>query len=146
VKLHAQQNVKLKWRGREFAAMERFLPGRHQIDSFGNGGFRLGGVSHQGSLLITPSGVRALPSADINEITQDQITALLGEKSEIDMLLVGTGKDIAPIPKAIRVLLSENRVSFDVMSTNAAVRTYNVVLAEERRVAAILIAVDKAYG
>jgi uncharacterized protein len=126
--------------------MERFLPGRHQIESFGNGGFRLGGVSHQGSLLITPSGVRALPISDIAALTAEHVATLISEKAEIDMLLIGMGKDIAALPKSVRTLFSAHSIGFDPMSTNAAVRTYNVVLEEERRVAAIMIAVDKAYG
>jgi uncharacterized protein len=121
--------------------MERFLPGRHPIDAFGNGGFRLGGVSHQGSLLIVPSGARALP-----ELAVQHLTALADEKADIDMLLIGTGPDIAPLPKAVREFLKAENINFDLMSTNAAVRTYNVVLGEDRRVAAIMIAVDRAYA
>jgi uncharacterized protein len=119
--------------------MQRFLPGRHEIESFGNGGFRLGGMSHQGSILITPSGVRALPDLD-------HLDQLLAEKAGIDLLLIGTGRDMVPLPTAVQLLLKNAGINFDLMTTNAAVRTYNVVLAEDRRVAAILIAVDKAYG
>jgi uncharacterized protein len=126
--------------------MERFLPGRHLIDSFGNGGFRLGGVSHQGSLLIVPSGARALAAPDIASLKVEELALLLAEKSDMDMLLIGTGKHIAPLPKPVHNALQSESTGFDLMSTNAAVRTYNVVLAEDRRVAAILIAVDKAHG
>jgi uncharacterized protein len=125
---------------------ERFLPGRHLIDSFGNGGFRLGGVSHQGSLLITPSGVRALPAVDVSDLIVEHLAQLVAEKSDIDMVLIGTGREMLPLPTAVMQLLRSEAVGYDLMSTNAAVRTYNVVLEEERRVAAILIAVDKAYG
>lgn len=126
--------------------MERFLPGRHLIDSFGNGGFRLAGVSHQGSLIMSPSGTRALDVLDVAALTPDHIALLVAEKADIDMLLIGTGRDIAPLPKPVRALLQAEAIGFDLMSTNAAVRTYNVVLEEERRVAAIMIAVEKAYG
>lgn len=126
--------------------MQRFLPGRHLIDSFGNGGFRLAGVSHQGSLLVTPSGVRALEADSIAALTVESLQQLIAEKTDFDMMLVGTGRDIAPLPKRVREALAAAQIGFDLMSTNAAVRTYNVVVAEERRVAAILIAVDKAYG
>jgi uncharacterized protein len=128
------------------AETTRFLPGRHLIDSFGNGGFRLGGVSHQGSLLITPSGVRALPLVDVSELDGGHLTQLVAEKSDMDMVLIGTGREMLPLPKAVMQFLSGEAVAYDLMSTNAAVRTYNVVLEEGRRVAAIIIAVDKAYG
>lgn len=126
--------------------MERFLPGRHQIESFGNGGFRLGGVSHSGSLVITPSGVRACSAIDVSSLTVDHFSAVVSEKNDIDMLLIGTGRDMAPLSKPVAQYLQKHGLGYDIMSTNAAVRTYNVVEAEDRRVAAVLIAVDKAYG
>lgn len=126
--------------------MERFLPGRHLIDSFGNGGFRLGGVSHQGSILIAPSGVRALDVADMAALKLKHFELLVAERNDLDMLLIGTGQDMLPLPKSLVQHLLAQGLRFDVMSTNAAVRTYNVVLEEDRRVAAVLIAVDKAHG
>jgi uncharacterized protein len=126
--------------------MERFLPGRHQIESFGNGGFRLGSLSHQGSVVITPSGVRACDADALSKVTNEHVAAIVSEKANIDMLLIGAGRDMLPLPSALAQLLKEHGIGYDVMTTNAAVRTYNVVQAEDRRVAAILIAVDKAYG
>jgi uncharacterized protein len=126
--------------------MERFLPGRHQIESFGNGGFRLGGVSHEGSILITPTGVRACPAVDVASLTAEHFSAVLSEKTQIDMVLIGTGRTLLPLQKPLAEYLQQHGIGYDTMSTNAAVRTYNVVEAEDRRVAALLIAVDKAYG
>jgi uncharacterized protein len=128
------------------AEASRFLPGRHLIDSFGNGGFRLGGVSHVGSLLITPSGARALAVVDVSELLAEHVAGLIAEKDQIDMVLFGTGREMLPLPDVVMKALRDGGVGFDIMNTNAAVRTYNVVVAEDRRVAAILIAVDKAYG
>lgn len=126
--------------------MQRFLPGRHQIESFGNNGFRLGGVSHVGSILITASGIRALEVATIADLTTAHLDVLLAEKGQNDMLLIGTGRDMQLLPSAVVAALKQHAIGYDVMTTNAAVRTYNVVLAEDRRVSAIIIAVDKAYG
>jgi uncharacterized protein len=126
--------------------MERFLPGRHLIDSFGNGGFRLGGVSHQGSILIAPSGVRALEVVEVAMLLPQHFVLLVAERNELDMLLIGTGHEMLPLPKSLVQHLSEQGLRFDVMNTNAAVRTYNVVLEEDRRVAAVLLAVDNAHG
>ena len=125
---------------------ERFLPGRHLIESFGNGGFRLGGVSHVGSILIAPSGVRAFDAADVSALTSERCDVLIAEKDQIDMLLIGTGRNMLPLPKLLLQHFRNAGLGAETMSTNAAVRTYNVVLAEDRRVAAILIAVDKAHG
>jgi uncharacterized protein len=126
--------------------MQRFLPGRHLIESFGNGGFRLGGVSHLGSIIITPSGVRATELRDISDLQLSMLQVILDEAADIDMLLIGTGRDMAPLSKPVAEGLKNASVGYEVMTTNAAVRTYNVVLAEDRRVAAVMLAVDKAYG
>ncbi len=126
--------------------MQRFLPGRHLIESFGNGGFRLGGVSHSGSVLITPSGARALEVDTVADLTPERLGTLLAEKNQSDMLLIGTGNEMSSLPVAVVSWLRENAIGYDAMTTNAAVRIYNVVLEENRRVSAILIAVDKAYG
>ncbi len=126
--------------------MIRFLPGRHAIESFGNGGFRLGGVSHHGAICITPSGVRALPIHTVAGLTDASLGLVLAEKNEIDIFLIGTGKDMSALPNPLALALHEAGMGFDIMTTNAAVRIYNVVHDENRRVAAILMAVDKAYG
>ena len=119
----------------------KFLPGRHLIDSFGNGGFRFGSLSHQGSILVLPSGVRALEAASLDEISMADIRVIQDEKSQIDFLLIGTGQDMLRLPPAVSKTFADAAINVDTMNTNAAVRTYNVVIAEERRVAALLIAV-----
>jgi uncharacterized protein len=121
---------------------EKFLPDRHMITKFGEGGFHFGGMSHLGSLLILPSGMRALVAKTLNEISIEMISGVADEKSEIDFLLIGTGKTFAHAPTKISTWLKAESINFDVMDTSAALRTYNVVLDEGRRVAAILIAVD----
>ena len=60
----------------------------------------------------------------------------------IEILLVGTGKELKPLPPALRQAFREAGISADPMSTGAAVRTYNVLLAEDRAVAAALVAID----
>jgi uncharacterized protein len=124
----------------------RFLPGRHLIESFGNGGFRLGGVSNLGALIITPSGVRALSVENVSALSPEHLSTLIAEKAGIDMMLIGTGREMLPLPDSVARSLRSESIGYEIMNTNAAVRTYNVVLAEDRRVAAILMAVDKAYG
>jgi uncharacterized protein len=126
--------------------MTRFLPGRHAIESFGNGGFRLGGVSHLGSILIAPSGVRACTALQLDQLSVDDLALLISEKAEIDFVLIGSGRELSALPQVLVQHLRDHTIGFEVMTTNAAVRTYNVVLDEGRRVAGVLMAVDKAYG
>jgi uncharacterized protein len=115
-------------------------PGRAPIDSYGAGGFRFAGMSHRGSLLCLPSGIYGWePSQPIDEASLERVIA---EAADIDTLLVGTGKSIVPLAPALKERLRGERIVAEAMSTGAAVRTFNVLLAESRAVAAALIAVD----
>jgi uncharacterized protein len=118
------------------------FPGRAPIDAYGNGGFRFADMSHRGSLLCLPSGVHGWDLASFAEMAPDDFEPVLAEAQAIEILLVGTGIDLRPLPPALRARLREAGISADPMSTGAAVRTFNVLLAEGRAVAAALIAVD----
>jgi len=121
---------------------EAHFPGRAPIDAYGNGGFRFADMSHRGSILCLPSGIYGWEPADRPGLSVDDFARVLSEAADIEILLVGTGKDLRPLPAALKAALKEARISSDPMSTGAAVRTYNVLLAEDRAVAAALIAVD----
>lgn len=118
-----------------------FVPGRHLIDSYGRGGFRFGGMSHRGSILILPSGIRAWPVESAAAIDRAALRPVLQADEPIEFLLVGTGPEIAVLPDALRRPFRERGISLDAMATGAAARTYNVLVAENRRVAAALVAV-----
>ena len=124
------------------AGEPRFLPRRAPIDAYGNGGFRFADMSHRGSLLALPSGMRAWPVTSPDGVTEASLDAVFAEAAGIEFLLLGMGLDLRPLPQALRWRLRDVGISADPMSTPAAVRTWNVLLAEDRRVAAALIAVD----
>ena len=119
-----------------------FVPGRHVIDTYGNGGFRFAGMSHRGSILLLPSGVRAWAVRRPEAIDRTALRPVQAEAATIELLLVGTGLDIAAIDPALRIWLKDSGIGLDVMQTGAAARTYNILVAENRKVAAALIAVD----
>ena len=121
---------------------EAHFPGRSPIDAYGNGGFRFADMSHRGSILCLPSGVYGWEPANPTALTVDDFAKLFAETQRVEVLLVGTGRDIRLLPGPLRTALREAKISADPMSTGAAVRTYNVLLAEDRAVAAALIAVD----
>jgi uncharacterized protein len=121
---------------------EAHFPGRAPIDAYGNGGFRFADMSHKGSILCLPSGIHGWDPQTPPIISRHDLSAILEQASDIEILLVGTGMDLRRIPEDVRAILREHRISSDPMSTGAAVRTYNVLLAEDRAVAAALIAVD----
>ena len=118
-----------------------FVPGRYQIDAYGNGGFRFADMSHRGSILALPSGVKAWPISSIAEMTDQVLEPIFAEAEEIELLLIGTGLDMAAIPASLRERFRDAGIGLDVMQTGAAARTYNILLAENRKVAAALIAV-----
>ena len=118
-------------------------PQQTGIDAYGNGGFRFAGMSHRGSLLCLPSGMFAWDVAAIGDITLETLAPVLAVADDIDVLLIGVGPDIAAIPRDLREALRERKVIVEAVNTGSAIRTYNVLLAEERAVAAALIAVDK---
>ncbi len=117
------------------------FPSRAPIDAYGNGGFRFAEMSHRGSIQCLPSGIHGWEPADAGALGPDDFAAVLAEAGEIEILLVGTGKTLRPIPTELRARLREASMGVETMATGAAVRTFNVLLAEERAVAAVLLAV-----
>ena len=121
---------------------EAHFPDKAPIEAYGNGGFRFADMSHRGSLLVLPSGIHGWEPADPLALKAADFDKLFAEAGKVEILLVGMGKDLRPLPAVLRAAFKEAGISADPMSTGAAVRTYNVLLAEDRAVAAALIAVD----
>jgi uncharacterized protein len=120
---------------------QRFLPRRVPIEAYGAGGFRFGEMSHRGSLLCLPSGMHAWPVTRPAELDEAALAPLLAEAADIRLAILGTGGDIAPLGEALRWRFRDAGIGIELMPTAAAIRTWNVLLAEDRQVAAGLIAV-----
>lgn len=118
------------------------FPGRAPIDAYGNGGFRFAEMSHRGSLLCLPSGIYGWEPQSRAALREDDFARLMAEAGEIEILLVGTGVRLEPLPGALKQALRAAGIAAEPMATGAAVRTFNVLLAEDRAVAAALLAVD----
>jgi len=124
------------------ARYDGYLPGRHNVEGYGAGAFRFGGMSHRGSILITPSGVTAIAATTPAEITEAMLAPLFAEpKGAVEFVVLGMGADVAAAPPAIRDALRAHGLRFESMATGPAARTFNVMADEERRVAAVLLAV-----
>ncbi len=117
------------------------FPGRAPIEAYGNGGFRFADMSHRGSILALPSGIEAWGVGSASEISPEALKRVLDEAKEIEILLVGTGDAMVPLSREARRVLADSGIEPELMSTGAAVRTFNVLLSEERAVAAALVAV-----
>lgn len=114
------------------------------IDAYGNGGFRFANMSHKGSLLCLPSGIKAWQTSAISpgDFTPQDFAAVLAEAEHIDVLLFGTGTTHAMPAPDVRAACAVAGIGIEPMTTGSAARTYNIMLGERRKVAAALIVVD----
>lgn len=104
------------------------------IEGYGPGFFRVGGNALQGAVLVTESGARGWDGLEDRQPLIDLV-------GHIDVIFIGTGAETAHIPDDLRTPLEEAGIGVEAMNSPAACRTYNVLLAEGRRVAAALLPV-----
>jgi uncharacterized protein len=121
-----------------------FAPGNHAIAAHGGGAFAFAGMLHQGSILATPKGVRGVDAESVENLDERTLASLFAELIEapgsIEFLVIGTGAQTEPVPQGLRARLRGAGLRFEAMATGPALRVYNVMQSEDRRVAAALIA------
>lgn len=113
--------------------------GKQVITSYGDGKFKINGETYNTPVLVFPDRTVQWVVDPKAAISLDSLSVVLEEEGEIDLLLIGCGKAQQMLPPMIRNALKDVGISLEIMDTGAAIRTYNVVLAEGRRVAAALI-------
>lgn len=121
---------------------EARFPGTAPVDAYGNGGFRFADMSHKGSILCLPDAIRAWRPTVMAEIVEADFSDVFAGEAKPELLLIGTGAQNHPLPEALRLVFKAESVRVDTMTTGAAARTYNVLLAEGRSVGAALLAVE----
>jgi uncharacterized protein len=117
------------------------LPRSAPIEAHGNGGFTFAEMSHRGSLLCLPDAIWAWPVTRPEEIDEVSLIRVFAAANGIDTLILGTGAGVWRPPSHLREALRAVGVVLDPMQTGPAIRTYNIMIGERRRVAAALIAV-----
>jgi len=117
------------------------LPRSAPIDAYGKGGFAFAGMSHRGSLLCLPDGIWAWEVTRPEQIDKYSLARVFAAANSIDTLIVGTGTEVWLAPQDLRAALRALRVTLDTMQTGPAIRTYNIMMGERRRVAAARVAV-----
>jgi uncharacterized protein len=122
------------------SAEQPHLPYPAPIEAYGAGGFRFAGLSHRGSLMCLPDGIWAWPVTAPEEITAVTLGLVFERAARIDLFILGTGRDFWIVPPDLRERLRGHSLKWEAMPTSAAIRTYNVLVVEGRRVAAGLIA------
>lgn len=115
--------------------------GRKIVTSYGDGLFRFGEEVVTGSVLLFPKNVYSWPYESIDQVDVDAFGRVIEASDEIDILLLGMGSGMKPLPAEWRIALRKHGIVVEPMDTGAACRTYNVLVSEARRVAAALIAV-----
>jgi uncharacterized protein len=126
---------------RPMEAIHGHLPGAHSIEGYGAGGFQFGGMSHRGAILALPSGIYAWDVDGPEDLTIEAFSRILAEAhGTIEHLLIGTGTRMLPLFD-LRDELRSAGIRAETMATDAAARTYSILLGEKRRVAAALLAV-----
>lgn len=116
--------------------------GTQIIQAYSGGHFRVSGQGYAGAVIVTPEKSFAWPVADPAEpLNIADFEILFPEAAQLDVVLVGCGARMGAIPFPLRQALKERGLAVEFMDTGAACRTYNVLMAEGRRVAAALLPV-----
>lgn len=104
------------------------------IDGYGPAGFRIAGELMPGPLFLRPGGVLKWGG-------YEDVRTLLASAELVDVLLIGTGPEITPIPDTLRAPLESAGIGVEIMGSGPACRTYNVLLGEGRRIGVALLPV-----
>lgn len=114
--------------------------GRKLIERYGGAGFMIAGETFKGSVLVCAGHAIAWPITSLEAVTVETIAPILEADPSIELVLLGCGRRLTPPAASLRAALKARGVGLEPMDTGAACRTFNVLTAEDRRVAAALIA------
>lgn len=113
--------------------------GQQIIQSYAAGVFRISGISYDHAVLVSPLETIGWNAPAFKELTLNDFSPLFEEAENIDVVLLGAGGQMAFMNPELKNALSAKGLPVDVMPTDAACRTYNVLMAEGRRVVAALL-------
>lgn len=113
---------------------------RQLIQAYDAGGFRIAGVRHAGSVLVLPERTLAWPVGALEEVSADTLSPIRTAAPAVEILVLGCGPRFCLVRADLRKALRADGIALEAMDTGAACRTFNLLLAEDRRVAAALIA------
>jgi uncharacterized protein len=109
---------------------------------YGSHKFHIAKEIYEGSVLVFPSRTYLWPVSDITDISMDNLAPVATQSPSVEILVIGCGEFFFTLPRGLRKSLSDWGVALEWMDTGAAIRTYNVLMAEGRCCAAALIAVE----
>lgn len=109
------------------------------VEAYGPGRFRISGEVYNSSVLVLPEQTLDWPVASIDDLKPDDFEPLIEAADGIEILLLGCGARMQMVPQSLRAPLRAAGIVVEPMDTGAAARTFNLLLSEDRRVAAALI-------
>lgn len=115
--------------------------GKQLINGYGDGAFQISGVQHGGAVIVFPDRTVSWGARDAARLSVESFTPVIEAGDGVDIVLLGCGGAFVPPPKGLRQALKERGLALEWMDTGAACRTFNVLLAEERPIAAALLPV-----
>ena len=118
------------------------IEGRNIIQSYGNGKFQINDKQFDHSILVFSDQIIPWAPIDTNNLIIDDFKKVLAVGPIVELLLLGCGKTTWFLPLPLRDELKEMGLVLEPMDTGAACRTFNVLLGENRRIAAALMLVD----
>ena len=116
------------------------------VQSYGDGGFRVAGERIEGAIIIAAKFANKINLKSLEELSQKNLQELLSactvKTEKVEILLFGGGEHMSQLPIDCAKWLRQENIAFDLMNTGAAARTYNVLLSENRAVAAIMMPIN----
>lgn len=118
--------------------------GRQIIETYGDGRFCITGMIYHGSVIVFPTRTLLWDVRAVDEVSIETLSPVVSDVKSGDsqLLLLGCGSRLTMIPRQLRLALRNQGLLIEPMDTGAAARTFNVLMAEGRNVAAALIAVE----
>lgn len=123
----------------DFDPTLRVPAGRNLVQSYSSDGFTIGGRRFEGAVLVLERTVVTWDVLDLDALTIDDLRPVIEAEPKVEILILGSGARFALAPPALRTALRGHGIVLEAMDSGAACRTFNVLVAEERRVAAALL-------
>ena len=119
--------------------------GRQIVERYGASGFRVSGRVYRGAVIVFPDCTLPWPATATAALTWESLAPVVGHGG-VRILLLGLGSTMTAIPRDLRGLFRAEGIVIEPMDTGAACRTFNVLLAEDRPVAAALLPLRLPQG
>jgi uncharacterized protein len=112
------------------------------IQSYRDGHFKVSDQIYDHPVIVYPTKTEPWDPPGYDKLSADHFNPILATDLGVEIVLLGTGKTMQPPKRKMIQQLSNDGLSLDTMDTGAACRTFNVLIAEDRKVAAAMYLFD----